>query len=328
MSFEGIDQTLIDQFFTRIAIDETKGLVEQIIYLPIQFASAGHLFPWLIQTQSLIHSFAMEANKIILSLKLGKDDATCIPSLRPLMFKEVSYDAGFVKLVVEGLGGLKSLIQLVLAGAHQIDFQRTALPSKRGKKEEVLTCTAYYPVLNKVTIGLDDTDTSAIGDTYLTALNVGQQIESEGWGHFLKLTVTFNYPRNPFKTTNNAASAMTFLVDPPKTEQLITTVIDKAQRATNSRETGIAILEGLIIPPSLKRYANHCKGRMVQVGDAEHTAKAINARLVSFDRDRGKIGALASLGYANEPQKAIIPSLKFRTLFKLGNSYVKVKEMF
>ncbi len=54
----------------------------------------------------------------------------------------------------------------------------------------------------------------------------------------------------------------------------------------------------------------------------------INARLVSFDRNRGMIGALASLGFANEPRKAIIPSLKFRTLFKLGNSYVKVKEMF
>ena len=328
MSFKGIDQTLIDQFFTRIAIDETNGLVEQIVYLPIQFASAGHLFPWLIQTQSLIHSFTMEANKIILSLKLGKDDATCIPSLRPLMFKEVSYNDSFVKLVVEGLGGLKSLIQLVLAGAHQIDFQRSALQGKRGKKEEVLTCTAYYPVLNKITIGLDDTDTSAIGDTYLTALNIGQQIESEGCGHFLKLTVTFNYPRNPYKTTNNASSAMTFLVDPPNTDKLIRSVIDKAQHATNSRETGVAILEGLTIPSSLKSYANHCKGRMVEVSDAERTAKAINAQLVSFDRDREMIGALASLGFANEPQKAIIPSLKFRTLFKLGNSYVRVKEMF
>ncbi len=328
MSFKGIEPTLIDQFFTRIVIDETSGIVEQIVYLPIQFASAGHLFPWLIQTQSLIQGFAMEANKIILSLKLGKDEAECIPSIRPLMFKEVSYDGGFVKLVIEGLGGLKSLIQLVLSGAHKIDYQRTVLKDKHAKKEEVLVCTAYYPVLTKVTMGLDDTDTSAIGDTYLTALNIGQQIESEGYGHFLKLAVTFNYPWNPFKTTNNASSAMTFLVDPSKTERLIRTVIDKAQHTTNSRDTGVAILKGITIPQQLKRYSSHCKSTMVQVSDAEVTAKAVNVRLVSFNGNRGTIGALASLGYSDEPQKAIVPSLKFRTLFKIGNTYVKIKEMF
>ena len=64
------------------------------------------------------------------------------------------------------------------------------------------------------------------------------------------------------------------------------------------------------------------------MSDAELTAKVVNARLVSFDGNRGMIGALASLGYANKPQKAIEPSLKFRTLFRIGNTLVKVKEMF
>ena len=67
---------------------------------------------------------------------------------------------------------------------------------------------------------------------------------------------------------------------------------------------------------------------MMEVTDTEQVAKTIGAQLLSFDQDRGKIGALSSIGYVNEPYKAISPSFKYQLLMKLGNTYVKFRDAF
>jgi hypothetical protein len=66
----------------------------------------------------------------------------------------------------------------------------------------------------------------------------------------------------------------------------------------------------------------------MEVSDTEYVAKTIGAQLLSFDQERGKIGALSSIGYVNDPFKAISPSFKYQMLMKLGNAYVKLKDTF
>jgi methanogenesis imperfect marker protein 11 len=228
-----------------------------------------------------------------------------------------------VKLVEDGIGGGKSVLRLWTASADRVEVDKTFMG-----KTEVHTYTSYFPILNRVVIGLDDTDTSTKGDTYLTALHIGRSIEAEGYGSFIKQTVTINYPRNPFKTTNNASSAMVFHVKPARKNELINAVIDKVQETSTSRDTGIAIFNHMDIPHQLQHYTRQCKSRMMEVSDTEYVAKTIGAQLLSFDQDRGKIGALSSIGYVNEPYKAISPSFKYQMLMKLGSTYVKVKDAF
>lgn len=317
------------QFFSRVAADKEKKLVEQILYLPPQLASFAHAFPWLLKAQTLVKGFRVEGNKVVFPLKIGKFNGSCIPGLRPFLWKEVSIEGKFVKIVLEGIGGAAStFLPMVTSGAAKVEMDKRIGDSKGVKRSEILTCTTYYPALKKVIVGIDDTDTSTKGDTYLTAIEIGQNIESHGYAHYIKESMTMNYPLNPFKTTNNASSSMVFLVKPSQKKKLIEESIQETQELSISRDTGLAIFEGIDIPKSIIEYSKRCKAKMLQVSDAEEAARSAGVRLINTsDGDRGKIGALSSIGYVNDPIGAIAPSFKFRMLFKLGNTYVKIKDL-
>jgi methanogenesis imperfect marker protein 11 len=312
------------EFKSEIIIDEQHNRIERAISGPMEIAGMMSAYKFLMSTQTLIGKGGrVEGNRFVYPLKQGVFHGPPIPSIRFLIVREVEVQGDTVKIVEDGIGGGKSALRLINATANRVEIEKTKLG-----KVDVHTYTSYYPVLNRVVIGLDDTDTSTKGDTYLTALHIGRNIEAEGYGSFIKQTVTINYPRNPFKTTNNASSAMVFHVKPSMKTQLIDAVIDKVQETSNSRDTGVAILNRLDIPPQLQHYTRQCKSRMMEVSDTELVAKTIGARLLSFDQDRGKIGALSSIGYVNEPSKAMSPSFKYQMLLKLGNAYVKVKDTF
>ena len=300
------NDTLEHEFKTEIIVDGHSNQIERAISVPAELTGMMPAYKFLMSTQTLIREGGrVEGNRFIYPLKQGVFNGPPIPSIRFLILREVKVQGDTVKLVEEGIGGGKSVLKLWTANADRVEIEKTHLG-----KTEVHTYTSYYPVLHRVVIGLDDTDTSTKGDTYLTALHIGRSIEAEGYGSFIKQTVTINYPRNPFKTTNNASSAMVFHVKPSLKTKLIDAVIEKVQETSNSRDTGVAIHNRLDIPPQLQQYTRQCKSRMMDVTDTEHVAKTIGAQLLSFDQDRGKIGALSSIGYVNEPYKAISPAFK------------------
>jgi methanogenesis imperfect marker protein 11 len=316
--------TLEHEFSTEIIVDKQHNRIERAISIPRELTGMIPSYKFLMSTQTLIgNGGRIEGNRFIYPLKQGVFTGPPIPSIRFLILREVTVQGDTVKIVEDGIGGVKSILRLWSASADRVDVEKTYLG-----KTEVHTYISYYPVLNRVVIGLDDTDTSTKGDTYLTALHIGRSIEAEGYGSFIKQTVTINYPRNPFKTTNNASSAMVFHVKPAMKNKLINAVIEKVQETSNSRDTGMAIFNYMDIPQQLQHYTRQCKSRMMEVSDTETVAKTIGAQLISFDQDRGMIGALSSIGYVNEPYKAISPSFKYQMLMKLGNSYVKVKDVF
>jgi len=318
------NDTLENEFHVEIIVDKQHNRIERAITVPRELTGMIPAYKYLMSTNTLIGKGGrVEGNRFIYPLKQGVFNGPPIPSIRFLILRKVEVQNDTVKLVEEGIGGVKSILRLWTASADRVEVDKTFLG-----KTEVHTYTSYYPILNRVVIGIDDTDTSTKGDTYLTALHIGRSIEAEGYGSFIKQTVTINYPRNPFKTTNNASSAMVFHVKPAMKTRLINAVIDKVQETSNSRDTGMAIFNHMHIPQQLLHYTRKCKSRMMEVSDTEYVAKTIGAQLLSFDRDRGKIGALSSIGYVNEPYKAISPGFKYQMLMKLGNTYVKFKDAF
>ena len=326
MSFANdIEQRIASEVKTEVLVDKERGHVERVLSVPYELTEFfPNMVKFLLSTQRLIKKgIRLEGNRVIIPLRIGVFQGPVIPALRIFVLREVQVLGDRVKFVDEGVGGAKSFLRLLHRTAPEKEFETV-----RVGKDEVHRYTAYYPILHKVVIGLDDTDTSSKGDTYLTALHIGRSIEAEGYGRFVKEMITFNYPRNPFKTTNNASSAMVFHVEPSRKTALIQAVTDKAQEHSNSRETGLAVLSRLDIPPSLQSYTRQCKSRMMDVSDTEHVAKTIGAQLLSFDQDRGKIGALSSLGFVNQPGRAIAPSMKFRMMLRLGNIYVRGRDVF
>lgn len=321
----GIEDEIKREFDTEVVVDKERGLVELVLHTPRELTGMAPTIRFIMSSQALIKDGGrVEGNSVIIPMKVGEFHGTPIPSLRFLIFAEVKILEDRVKIVEKGIGGVKSVLAMFNSGASEVEVEKTG-----SGRDEVHTYTAYFPLLNRVVIGIDDTDTSTKGDTYLTALKIGRYLESEGYGTYSKVNITLNYPLNPFKTTNNVSSAMVFHVKPSLKERLIEEAIRKAQELSNSKETGIAVWEGIEIPLQLKRYTKRCKSKMLQVSDAEEAAKSIGARLVSVsDGDRGKIGALSSLGYVNNPSLSMSPSFRFRALLKLGNLYVKMRDTF
>lgn len=321
-----------NQFFSRVVADKETGLVEHILYTPPQmFAFSSSAMSWFIKGQNLVYGTRMEGSRSIMQLRTGKSSKSCIPSFRPILWKEVSFEGNYVKIVLEGIGGAATtFIPMIASGATKIQMDKYVSEDekiKSSKRKEVLACTAYYPMMSKVSIGLDDTDTSTKGDTYLLAIELGQYLESEGLGEYMKEALCMNYPLNPFKTTNNASSSMVFITDQSKKKSLIDESIERTKELTVSKDTGVAIFEGVDTPRLVKNYAKRCKAKMVEVHEADEVAKQAGIRLLSVgDGERGKIGALSSIAFITDSLAAMSPSWKFKMLYRIGTSYVKIKD--
>ena len=71
------------------------------------------------------------------------------------------------------------------------------------------------------------------------------------------------------------------------------------------------------------------QAKMVEVYEAEEVAKQAGIRLLNVgDGDRGKIGALSSIAFINDSTAAMSPSWKFKMLYRMGTTYVKIKDAF
>jgi len=334
LRFEEVKKRVKSQFFSRVVADKKTGLVEQMLYMPPQLgAFSSSAASWFMKGQNLVYGTRMEGNRSIMQLRIGKSSKSCIPGFRPIVWKEVGFEGDYVKIVLEGIGGAATtFLPMISSGATKIQIDKYVSEDekiKSSKRKEVLTCTAYYPMMSKVSIGLDDTDTSTKGDTYLMAIELGQYLESEGLGEYLKEAMCMNFPLNPFKTTNNASSSMVFLTDQSKKKSLIDESIERTKELTVSKDTGVAIFEGVDTPGLIKNYAKRCKAKMVEVYEAEEVAKQAGVRLLNVgDGERGKIGALSSIAFINDSTAAMSPSWKFKMLYRMGTTYVKIKDAF
>ncbi len=69
------------------------------------------------------------------------------------------------------------------------------------------------------------------------------------------------------------------------------------QQETDSKETAIAFMEGLVVPEKLKTFARQARQGEVTIEEAKQVAKDLGIELVSVTGEWGMIGALASIGF-------------------------------
>jgi methanogenesis imperfect marker protein 11 len=160
------------------------------------------------------------------------------------------------------------------------------------------------PKLEKVVIGVDDTDTKDAGATWTMAHNLGVELGEMGFEYLDHIIVQL-YPHNPHKTQNCVSIALTFAVESDKKQELIDNVIEILKRDTLSDKTAIAILEGLDIPEKLREYSIATKSGMMDVETAESVAKELNIPLIAVTGEQGKVGALAALGLYDDVEEAV-----------------------
>ncbi|WP_409200134.1 methanogenesis marker protein 11 [Methanobrevibacter sp. DSM 116169] len=277
-----------------------KDNVEIIEYHPCMSGSE-----WLVNqyrnSSELITDAFRDGNKHVYKATVGKKPLNLKASYNAAGIEEVAIHNNEVKVTHSGLAGAgvgAGMCRGLGKGVNYIELHDVGGGSKIGK------ATVVTPKLQKVVIGIDDTDTKDEGATWTTAHNIGLELKNEGFEYIDHIIVQL-YPNNPYKTQNCVSIGLTFAVPEDKKDKLIERIIELLKRDTLSDKTSIAILEGLNIPDELRKYSIKAKTGMVSVDEAEDLAKKLNIDLIEVTGSQGKIGALAALGLYDNPKEAV-----------------------
>lgn len=253
------------------------------------------------RTSDLVIDSKRDGDKHTYQLKIGKTDMKLKPSFSAAGIEEVSVKGDEVKVVHAGLAGAgvgAAMCRGMAQGVKRVELYDVGGGSKVGRAAVVT------PKMQKVVIGIDDTDTKQEGATWTLANNAGNELSRIGFEYLDHITCQL-YPHNPNKTQNCVAIALVFAVEPSRRDKLVEKICGILKRDTLSDKTAIAVLDGFKIPELLRTYAEDTKKSMMTVEDAEKTAKEVGVQLVQVTGAAGEIGALAALGLYNDVEEAV-----------------------
>ena len=274
--------------------------VEIVEYHPCISGSHWLLYQYK-NNSELIDDAYRDGNKHVYSCHAGSAPLDLKASFNAAGIDEIQVIGDEVKVTHAGLAGAgvgAGMCRGMGKGVKYIELIKSGGGSKEGR------ATVVTPKLEKVVIGVDDTDVKDAGATWTMAHNLGVELSNEGFEYLDHIIVQL-YPHNPHKTQNCVSIALTFAVESEKKEALIERTIEILKRDTLSDKTAIAVLEGLEIPEKLREYAIATKSGMMDVETAEKTAKDLGIELIAVTGEQGKVGALAALGLYNDVEEAV-----------------------
>ncbi len=158
-------------------------------------------------------------------------------------------------------------------------------PSGGGK---VAGTRLWLPRMERVIIGLDDTDTAEEGATWTLAHNISKAVENDH-SRYLSHTIVQLFPV-PYRTKNCVAIACEFATDRP--DELINSFQELVKKYTLSDDTGLAAFRGFD-PSPLDEFGRAVKAGEVTMDDLEKIRKYLDVRI----EGRGIIGAAAAIPY-------------------------------
>jgi methanogenesis imperfect marker protein 11 len=301
-------RALRKQFKSFNMVDPDTEVVESSMYVPdwAMGLTTGDFSGTEAGARAIKNSLVIEGstvtygNQWVNLYKPGQVDIELVPTLVPLAVTGVEITEDSVVLSMRGIGGAPDLIRMFTSGCKR----RVETPMNGGG----VSFEVEYPLYRKVVIGLDDTDSSTKGATFVTALRIAGIVEKVVKGtKFLRLTISLNWPKNPAKTTNNASSAVVFAVKPGMEEELINQFTRLATRYTISKETGMTAMNKVQAPDPLKAYARKVKSVHVDISEAYKVSDQTGVRAIPITGERGLIGALSATGLVDRPGEAISP---------------------
>jgi len=277
-----------------------KDQVELVEYHPCVAGSEWMVYQYK-RTSDLVTESKRDGDRHIFRLKVGKTDMKLKPSYSAAGIEEVVVNDDEVKVVHAGLAGAgvgAAMCRGMAKGVKRVELYDIGGGSKVGRAAVVT------PKLEKVVVGVDDTDTKDEGATWTLANNIGIELSKMGFEYLDHITCQL-YPHNPNKTQNCVAIALVFAVEPDRKEEMITKICEILKRDTLSEKTAIAVMEGFDVPQILREYGEATKKSMMTVEDAENVAKQAGVRLIQVTGTPGEIGALAALGLYNDLEEAV-----------------------
>lgn len=254
------------------------------------------------RTSSLVYYSKRDGARNIFRVRIGEAKLDLVPGLAAAGIEKASVDKKNIRIQYSGLGGAGVAIAMARGqarGVKQVEIYEWGGGGKSARAAVVV------PRHEKVVFGIDDTDNPKSGATWALANEIGYAIGKKAGYHHIGHTINQLFPQNPYKTQNCVSIAISFAVLPEQKDTLIEEVTGLLKKHTESDETGLAVFCGIDVPAELRRYAHRAKMKMVEVEDAYKTAEGCGVKLLKITGERGLIGALAALGYYDDPDLAV-----------------------
>ncbi len=204
-----------------------------------------------------------------------------------------------------GLAGAGYALKVCLAQAPGVKRARFGGTGGTGgahmAEVEVVT-----PVMRRLLVGIDDTDTKEEGATWALGLRLGRAMPV---GRFLEHRLVQLNPRVPEKTTNCVATCLSFAVAPGDVEEAKAFAFRYVEDQSVSDNSSVAFHVGLRVPGSVLMFGRRAKGEFLGWEEAERLARGAGVDLRTVTGQRGHIGALAAIGcFDLGPTAAALPS--------------------
>ena len=274
--------------------------VELVEYHPCVGGSEWMVYQYK-RSSNLVLSSKRDGDKHTYLLQVGKSDMNLKPSFSAAGIEEVSVEGDEVRVVHAGLAGAgvgAAMCRGMAEGVKRVELYDVGGGSKVGRAAVVT------PRLEKLVIGIDDTDTKEEGATWTLANNIGMELAQMGFEYLDHVTVQL-YPHNPNKTQNCVAIALVFAVMPGERDKLIEKTRQLLKKHTLSNKTAMAVLDGINIPDKLRSYAERAKKSMIYLDETQKVAEEVGVQLVEVTGAQGEIGALAALGVYDDIKEAV-----------------------
>jgi methanogenesis imperfect marker protein 11 len=155
-------------------------------------------------------------------------------------------------------------------------------------------CTEIVtPLMIRVVIGVDDTDTKEKGASWVTTMKMARECPV---GKFLGHKIVQLNPKAPNKTTNCCATAVAFAVRPNELDALVGFCSDFVAKDTLSDDTVMTVYTGLKMPDPLVEWSWGAKSILYTLEDAERVARENGVRVINITGRKGVVGAVAAIG--------------------------------
>jgi methanogenesis imperfect marker protein 11 len=258
-----------------------------------------HHYP---RTSSLVYHAKRDGARNIFRAHIGEERLDLVPGLAAAGIEKVSVDEKRVRIQYSGLGGAGVAIAMARGQADGVEKIEVYEWGGGGKSARA---AVVVPRLEKAVFGIDDTDSPESGATWALANEIGHSLDREDGIHYIGHTINQLFPQNPHKTQNCVSIAISFAVRPSRKKGLFKLVSSLLKEHTVSQETGLAIFNGIEPDEPLKRYARMAKMKMIEVDYARGVAQKNAVSLHKITGERGLIGALAAVGYYDDPDTAV-----------------------
>ncbi len=257
------------------------------------------------QTSELVVAANRDGVRDIFTLKLGKCKLNLRPSYSSAGIEAVDVIDDEIHITYTGLAGGGVGTSLCRALANKVNG---VIIHAEGGGDKLGSATLILPKMLKLQVGVDDTDKAGSGATWSLANEIAYHLGKQDGIEYLNHTLIQLYPKAPERTTNCVATVLTFGVRPAKLSYLKKELYRQFKALTLSDHTALAFWSGIELHDELVKFSSLARKEVVTLAKTISLAEKLGIELVDVTGNRGLIGAVAGLGFAEKQDSAVIPA--------------------